>query len=122
MQRKSNAGRINVGALLLAAAALLAVFASAPDLFPSIPPGPIILAAAAAIVAFAPGRWTPIVGVLVPLVILIGGIITGGIADTLNESVEVVVGSIVQIAALAVAIISGVVNTTRGRSNDHHLD
>lgn len=104
---------INVAALLLAAAALVVVFASAPDLFPPIPPGPLVLAAAAAIVALVPGRWTPLTGVLVPVFILTGGVITGGLEDTLDEGLTVLAGSIVQVAALVVAIISGSITTTR---------
>jgi hypothetical protein len=84
MSKLSPARRINVGALLVAAAGVFIVFVSAPDLFPAVPPGILILAAAAAIVAFVPGRWTPIVGVLIPLVITIGGIANGTSIDILQ--------------------------------------
>ena len=66
MGKLTPARSINVGALLVAAAGVFIIFVSAPDLFPAVPPGVVILAAAAAIVAFVPGRWTPVVGVLIP--------------------------------------------------------
>ena len=50
----STPRRINIGALLVAAAGVFVIFLSAPDLFPAVPPGVIILAVAAALVAFVP--------------------------------------------------------------------
>lgn len=98
-------------AILVAAAGILLIFASASDLFPAVPPGPIILAAAAALVAFAPGRWTPLVGVVVPLFITVGGFLSGGLSDALAENAGAIVGSTVEMSALVTAIAAGTLAT-----------
>lgn len=113
MRHLSDPRWINVVTLLLAAAALMLVFTLAPDMFPPVPPGPVLLVAAAGAVALAPGRWTPIAGVLVPAFMIIGGVITGGLVDVLNASPTVVAGSVFQVAALLVAIASGSVTIAR---------
>ena len=111
--------RINIGALLVAAAGVFVIFLSAPDLFPAVPPGVIILAVAAALVAFVPGRWTPIVGVLIALMITIGGIASGNTIDILNgeESPGAILGTVIQYPALITAIAAGVMATTRRSSS-----
>ena len=115
----STPRRINVGALLVAAAGVFVIFLSAPDLFPAVPPGVIILAVAAALVAFVPGRRTPIVGVLIALMIAIGGIASGNTMDILNgeESPGAILGTVIQYAALITAIAAGVTATTRRSSS-----
>ncbi len=120
MSKQSTARRINVGALLIAAAAVFIIFLSAPDLFPAVPPGVFILIAAAAIVAFAPGRWTPVKGVLIPLMITIGGIASGNTVDILNgeHNAGAILGTVIQYPALITAIAAGVMALTR-RSATH---
>lgn len=121
MHRLIHPRWITVTALLLAAAALVVVFASAPDLFPPVPPGLFILVGAAAIVALAPGRWTPIIGVVVPVFMLIGGVVTGGLEDALHQGLTVVAATVVQVAALVVAIVTASVTIMRGTtSSDPH--
>ncbi len=114
----STPRRINIGALLVAAAGVFVIFLSAPDLFPAVPPGVIILAVAAALVAFVPGRWTPIVGVLIALMITIGGIASGNTIDILNgeENPGAILGTVIQYPALITAIAAGVMATTRRSS------
>ncbi len=115
----STPRRINIGALLVAAAGVFVIFLSAPDLFPAVPPGVIILAVAAALVAFVPGRWTPIVGVLIALMITIGGIASGNTIDILNgeENPGAILGTVIQYPALITAIATGVMATTRRSSS-----
>lgn len=114
MNQMSTPRRINIGALLIAAAGILVIFASAPDLFPTVPPGPIILAVAAGLVAFAPGRFTPVIGVVVPLFIFIGGFVSGGLADNLNENAGAIAGTVIQMPALITAIVAGAIATKAG--------
>lgn len=119
MSKLSPARSINVGALLVAAAGVFIIFLSAPDLFPTVPPGVLILAAAAAIVAFVPGRWTPIAGVLIPLVITIGGIASGTSIDILQgeENAAAILGTVIQYPALITAIAAGTVAMVGDRSS-----
>ena len=119
MNKLTPARRINVGALLVAAAAVFIVFVSAPDLFPAVPPGVLILAATAAIVAFVPGRWTPIVGVLIPLMITIGGIANGTSIDILQgeENAGAILGTVIQYPALITAIAAGSLAMVSDRSS-----
>ena len=119
MSKLSPARSINVGALLVAAAAVFIVFVSAPDLFPAVPPGVLILAAAAAIVAFVPGRWTPIVGVVIPLVIAIGGIVSGTSIDILQgeENAGAILGTVIQYPALITATAAGTLAMVSDRSS-----
>ena len=41
--------------------------------YPTVPPGPILLAAAVVLVIFAPWRWAPVAGAVVPLFLVVGG-------------------------------------------------
>jgi hypothetical protein len=52
----SNAAKINLVGLVLAAAGIVVQIAAGSDLYPSVPPGPIILLAGAGVVAFGPRR------------------------------------------------------------------
>ena len=115
----STPRRINIGALLVAAAGVFVIFLSAPDLFPAVPPGVIILAVAAALIAFVPGRWTPIVGVLIALMVTIGGIASGNTIDILNgeENPGAILGTVIQYPALITAIAAGVMATTHRSSS-----
>jgi len=114
MNSLSKPRQVNIAAMIAAAAAILLIFAAAPSRFPPIPPGPIILAVATALVAFAPGRWTPVIGVIVPLFILIGGITTGGLVDNLNENAGAITGTALLLIALVTAIAAGTRAISRG--------
>jgi hypothetical protein len=63
---------------------MLVQIAAGSELYPSFT-GPIVLIAAAVFVALGSGRWTPFVGVGVPLVLGIGAIVaavmTGAFVD-----------------------------------------
>jgi hypothetical protein len=113
----SDPRRVNVGALIVAAAGILIISASAPERFPSVPPGPIILTVAAGIVAFAPGRWTPVMGMVVPLIILVGGIFTGELADLLSDpdNAGVLTGGAIQLLAILTAIATGAIASAQNR-------
>jgi CIC family chloride channel protein len=76
--------------------------------------GPIVLVAAAVVVAFGPGRWTPYVGLLVPLVLglgaLVAAIMTGEFVGQLTEIGKpgVFVGSLMHVVGLVAAVAGGV--------------
>ncbi len=114
MSQTSKPRQINIASLIVAAAGILVIFVSAPDRFPSVPPGPIILAVAAVVVAFAPRRWTPAIGVVVPLFIFVGGIVTLGDLLSDPENVGVFAGVGMEMLALVTAIASGAIATVAG--------
>jgi hypothetical protein len=117
----SPAARLNVLGLVVAAAGIMIQFVSGED-FPTIPPGPIILLVAAAVVAFGSWRRAPVVGLVAAAFISIGGVtatIAGdGFNATLGEpgGVGGFVGALVQIAGLAIALPAGVVAVRSLRS------
>lgn len=75
------------------------------------PPGPIILAVAARLVAFVRERWTLAIGLIVPVFIIAGGIASGGLADNFGENAGAIAGTVVQVAGLLTAIAAGAVAT-----------
>jgi hypothetical protein len=83
--------------------------------YPTIPPGPIISLAAAAVVAWGPWRWAPVVGVAVAAFLSIGGVIAtiagNGFTPQLSDSGAFggFAGTLVQIAGLVVAVAAGIV-------------
>jgi len=113
----STAGKANVAGLVVGAAGIAILFVSI-DFPVPVPVGTILLLLVAALVGLGRWRWTPIVGVLMPLsifigAIFIGGFIAPGLFDRLTQPSEVgaFVGTWVQMPALLVAIIAGLVAT-----------
>jgi hypothetical protein len=110
---------INIAALLVAGTGVLILFSSAPDLFPPVPVGTIILVAAAAIVAFVPSRPTAVIGTVVPTFILIGAVASGQSLDILqgSENTGALTGTLIQLPALLIAIVAGARSTAGRRSS-----
>ena len=111
----SAAGKLNVAGLVAAAAGIVIQIASGAD-YPTVPPGLILLLAAAGLVAVgARWRWTTIVGVVVPAFLLVGGAIAPQAREQLGDpsQVGVFVGTAVQLLAMAVALVAGLAATWR---------
>jgi hypothetical protein len=109
----SAAGKLTVAGLVVAAAGIVIQIASGAE-YPTVPPGLIILLVAAGLVA--PGarwRWTPLVGVVVALFLLVGGALAPQAREQLGDpgAVGVFVGTVIQLLALVVALIAGVAAT-----------
>jgi len=110
----SPTARLLVVGLVVAAAGMLVQYGSGVD-YPTIPPGPIIALAAAAVVAFGPWRRAPVVGLVAAVFISLGGVIAmiagNGFTPQLSDpgAVGGFVGTLVQIAGLLVAVTAGVV-------------
>ena len=113
VRRLSNAARVNAAGLVLTSAGMLVQIVSGSTLYPSIT-GPIVLIVAALFVAFGPGRWTPWVGLLIPLVLGLGAIVaavmTGGFTDQLTDLDKpgLIVGSLMHVIGLIAAVAGGV--------------
>jgi hypothetical protein len=110
----SPAARLNAAGLVVAAAGIMIQYVSGVD-FPTIPPGPIILLAAAAVVVFGSWRRAPWVGLAAAAFVSLGGVIAtiagNGFDSTLGDPSELggFVGAAIQIAGLMVALPAGVV-------------
>jgi hypothetical protein len=119
VSRLSNAAKLNATGLVLTAAGMLLQIAAGSTLYPSFA-GPIVLLAAAVIVAFGPARWTPYVGLLVPLVLGLGAIIAAVISgEFINQLTDIgkagiFVGSVMHVIGL-IAAVAGGVGMLRGR-------
>jgi hypothetical protein len=111
----SAAGKLNVIGMVAAAAGIIMQIASGSDLYPTIPPGPIILLVGAALVALGPWRWTPVVGVVVPLFLFVGAVMaavnSGEFVDQLTDPGEVGIfaGDVLQLLGVITALVAGLV-------------
>jgi hypothetical protein len=116
----SPATRLNAAGLVVAAAGIMIQYVSGVD-FPTIPPGPIILLVAAAVVVVGPWRSAPAVGLVAAAFVSLGGAIAtiagNGFSETLGDPSEVggFVGAVVQIAGLMIAVPAGAVAARRFR-------
>ncbi len=109
----SPAGKVTVAALLVAAAGFAIQIVSGVDV-PTVPPGLIILLVAAALVAFGPWRWTPVVGIVVGLFLLVGFFASGAVGSLLDLSwLGVIIGAWIQFLAVMVAVVARVVATVQ---------
>jgi hypothetical protein len=109
----SPAASLTVASLVVAAAGIVIQIASGAE-YPTIPPGLIILLAAAGLVALATRwRWTTIVGVIVSLFLLVGGVLAPQAREQLGDpgQVGVFIGTVIQLLALVVALVAGVAAT-----------
>jgi hypothetical protein len=120
--RLSRAARLSAAGLVVAAAGIMIQYVSGVD-FPTIPPGPIVLLVAAAVVVFGPWRRAAAVGFLAAAFVSLGGLIAtiagNGFSETLGDPGEVggFVGAVVQIAGLMMAVPAGFVAARRVRSH-----
>ena len=118
--KRLPARELNIAGLVVAAAGIMIQYVSGVE-YPTVPPGPIILLAAAGVVAFGPWRWAPVVGLVAALFLTIGGSIAtiagNGFNATLGNPDEAggFAGAVVQIAGLAIALPAGVLAVRRSR-------
>jgi hypothetical protein len=112
VRQLSNWAWLSVIGLILTAGGMLLQIAAGSELYPSFT-GPVVLLAAAVFVALGPGRWTPYVAVVVPLVLGLGAIVaavmTGEFIDQLTNlgTVGIFFGSLMHVVGLAAAVTGG---------------
>ncbi len=113
------ASKLTVAALLVAAAGFVIQIVSGIDV-PTVPPGLVILLVAAGLVAFGPWRWTPVVGTVLGLWLLIGFSLSGEAGRLLDPSqLGGFVGLWVQFLAVIVAVVAGIVATIQNFRTPH---
>ncbi len=107
------ANKMTVIGLMVAAIGISTLFLTNSVTVPAVAFGPIILVAVAALVAWGPWRWTPVVGVIAGLFILVGAFIAPGLFDRLGNPGQMggFVGTWVQTLGLITAVVSGVMAT-----------
>ena len=104
----SPAGKATVAALLVAALGFAVQIVSGLEV-PTVPPGLVILLAAAVLVAAVPWRWIPLVGAAVGLFLLVGFFASGAVGALLApDRLGVLVGAWVQFLALIVTVVAGI--------------
>jgi hypothetical protein len=111
--------KVNALAMVVAIAAIIWQIAAGVD-YPTVPPGPIILGVAAAIVVLVRATWARVVGIVAPLFLVVGGTIAS-ISDDANAlrhpgDASPFVATIVQLAAVGVALVAGIVAYRGDRS------
>lgn len=111
--------KLTVGALLTAAVGIFLQYLSGVGDFPTIPPGPIILTVLAGIVAFAPWRWTPILGSLMGIS-LIFGFFQNESVDRFSDLTPLLgfLGLWIQLVGVIVAIVAGALATIRNYQDE----
>ena len=94
--------------LIVAALGILVQFLVGVPGFPAIPPGPIILSAAAVVVLLPGRRWPVLIGLVAALFVLAGGLIEGSVWGRLADPAELDVwtGVVLQWAGLLAAVAS----------------
>ena len=104
----STARRAAGSGLILAAVGIPIQIAGGVD-YPTVPPGLLILTAAALLMLFAPWRWAVVVAALATLFISVGAVVTPNFRHQLGDPGAVVtfVGSAVQVIGLVLALAGG---------------
>ena len=81
-----TASKVNVAAMVVAIVGIVIQIAAGVD-YPPVPPGPIILAVAVALVLFTRRRWAAIVAVIVPVFLTVGGTIAFLADDEMHSAI-----------------------------------
>ena len=83
------ASKLTAVGLVAGAAGIVIQILTGVDEYPMIPPGAVILLAAALLVSLLSWRWAPVVGVALAILILVGAFVTLGTGNHLTEPGEV---------------------------------
>lgn len=110
-QQLSKLSKLTVYGLIAAAVGIVIQIASGID-FPTIPPGLFFALIPAALIAFGPWRWTPILGAIVGLFLFVGLFLSGG-ADRLVDPTPFggLVGLWLMVVAEILVMVTGVMAT-----------
>lgn len=111
----SVASKLTAVGLVAGAAGIVIQILTGVAEYPMIPPGAVILLAAALLVSLLPWRWAPVVGVALAILILVGAFVTPGTGNRLSEPEEIgpFIGTSVQMLGLLTAVVAGIVATVQ---------
>ncbi len=106
----SRSTRLSLAGLAVGISGLVVQWAADPAKFGGFPPGILIIAACAALVVLASGRWwAPIFGVLISLWIVVGGWAAGQLTPNFRSGdAGTVIGTAVMTLGLVVAATAGI--------------
>lgn len=109
LSRLSQPARTTAAALAVAAIGIVIQIIGGVN-YPAVPPGLIILLAAAALVAFLPRRWAPVFGVLAGAFMVIGASAAANARYDLTHPGHpgAFIGTWIQLIAVVVAVVTGV--------------
>jgi hypothetical protein len=107
--RPATARRPAVAAMIVAAAGIIVQMLGGAD-YPAIPPGAVLLLAAAGLFAVRT-RWTPAVGLLIPLFLSVGAVKTPNMRDHLGDPAQAVAfaGTLIQLLGMVGGLVFGAV-------------
>ena len=116
ISRLGRPARTQATALIVAAVGIVVQIIAGVN-YPAVPPGLIILLVTAALVLFIPWRWGPLIAVFASAFLLIGGLAN---ADSRSHLTHVghpgpFIGTWIEIAAIAVALVAGIAALIAGR-------
>jgi hypothetical protein len=106
--------RLTVGALLIAAVGFVTQMVAGVTDTPTIPPGLVVILAAAGLVAFVPGRWMPLAGVVAGVFNLVASVAVDAV-DRLTDPSPATgfIGAWLMHIGLIAACIVGTMATVR---------
>lgn len=106
--------RLTVVALLIAAVGFVTQMVAGVTDTPTIPPGLVVILAAAGLVAFVPGRWTPLAGVVAGVFNLVASVAVDAMDRLVDPSpVAGFIGAWLMHIGLIAACIVGTIATAR---------
>lgn len=105
-----RAKTVLVSGLATAAVGTLIEYQTGVPGFPTVPPGPIILAVAAVVVALVAWRWIAVLGLVVAVFVVVGAIASGVTVELLAAPgvPEQFVAALLQVLGLVGALVGGV--------------
>lgn len=107
----SAPSKVNLTAMTAAIVGILLQIAAGVD-YPTVPPGPIILAVAVGLVVFARRRWALVVAAVVPVFLTVGGTIAFLVNDEMAlrhpDDLGAFLATVLQMVAVVVGAAAGV--------------
>jgi hypothetical protein len=103
----STARKVAVAGLHAAAVGIIVQMLGGAD-YPAVPPGAVLLVVGAVLFAIRT-RWTPVVGLVVPVFLCIGAVATPNMRDSLGDPSRAVVfaGMLIQLLGMVAGLVFG---------------